>query len=462
MFCKRLNGKCQLTIFSVLILLIIQSANAQANDQLTDYSYQGQETKESNSTIPLPSAKQLAFQELELGLFIHFGLSTYTGQVAGDGKQPASMFNPTDLDCEQWMEVAQDMGAKYVMLTARHEGGFCLWPSETTDYSVKKSLWKNGKGDVVQEYVDAARKYGLKVGLYHASWHDSNQFNWRDESYFKNKREELEKFTRLQLTQLTELLSNYGKIDMLWFDHHGCPGVGADQFWRRVDLLVSALQPDCMIFGVDYWINGGHGGEAYYPLWYGADKGDGTIHTRVVNSDSKHGDPYGKFFVAWEANTPFSGDWFYNGPSVAKVETMIDKYYKSVGHGANFLPNFAPDKSGVMPPEVVKSAKQFGQELRKRFGKKINNADGEKIIYLDLGKKTSIKNIVLMEDLKAGQQVAAFEIDIKKADGWETVYKGHTIGHKHIISLSEETDKIRFRCVKALSNHVKIREVAVY
>ena len=446
----------------ILILLACQLVQAQENNPLTDYSYHGKETRELNSAIPLPSAKQLAFQDLELGLFIHFGLSTYTGQSAGDGKQPASLFNPTSLDCEQWMKVAKDMGAEYVMLTARHEGGFCLWPSETTDYTVKQSSWKNGKGDVIKEYVAAARKYGLKVGLYHSSWHDANQFNWKDENYFEDKPEALETFTRLELKQLAELLSDYGKIDMMWFDHHGCPHAGAGQFWRRVDLLVSALQPDCMIFGPDYWINGGHGGGANYPLWYGANKGDGTIHTRVINEESKHGNPYGKFFVAWEANTPFSGNWFYNGPSVAKVETMIDKYYKSIGHGANFLPNFAPDKSGVMPPEVVKRAKAFGDELRKRFGKKIKSIAGGETILLDLGKKTPIKHIVLMEDVKEGQKVAAFEIDIKKAEGWETVYKGQTIGHKHIIPIAEETDKVRFRCVKAVGGHVKIREFSIY
>ena len=445
-----------------LLLAITQLVNAQEDNQLTDYSYHGNEKKEVNSTIAIPSAKQLAYQELELGLFIHFGLSTYTGQSAGDGLQPASMFNPTNLDCEQWMRVARDMGANYVMLTARHEGGFCLWPSETTDYSVAHSSWKNGKGDVIKEYVAAARKYGLKVGLYHSSWHDANQFNWRNETYFEDKPDELENFTRLELQQLTELLSNYGKIDMLWFDHHGCPHAGADQFWRRVDMLVGALQPNCMIFGPDYWINGGHGGGANYPLWYGANRGDGTMHTRVINSESEHGNPYGKFFVAWEANTPFSGNWFYNGPGVAKLETMVEKYYKSVGHGANFLPNFAPDKSGLMPPEVVKSAKEFGDEIKRRFGQKIKGTAGDETILLELGKKTEIKHIVLMEDLTAGQKVAAFEIDIKKAEGWETIYKGQTIGHKHIIPVAEEADKLRFRCVKSVSGNVKIREFAVY
>ena len=453
--------KLKIRLFAILFV-ITQLVNAQEYNQLTDYSYHGEVKTEKSTIIPLPSAKQLAFQELELGLFIHFGLSTYTGQSAGDGKQPASMFNPTNLDCEQWMKVAKDMGAKYVMLTARHEGGFCMWPSETTAYSVKNSPWLNGKGDVIKEYVAAARKYGLKVGIYHSSWHDANQWDWRDLHYFEDKPEELEKFTRLELQQLTELLSNYGEIDMMWFDHHGCPHVGAAQFWKRVDLLVSALQPNCMIFGNDYWLNGGHSGGANYPLWYGVNRGDGTRHTRPVNDDSKHGNPYGKFFVAWEANTPFSGNWFYNGPAVKPLPEMIDAYYKSIGQGTNFLPNFAPDKRGLMPPEVVKSAKEFGDELRQRFGTRIAGTSGGKEFILDLGKKTNINNIVIMEDVSNGQKVAAFEIDAKKKGKWETIYTGQTIGHKHIFPIELETDELRFRSTKSLDDTVIIREFAVY
>lgn len=444
------------------VLLLTHLVNAQVTDELTDYSYHGEETESQLKVIPIPSEKQLAFQDLELGLFIHFGLSTYTGQVAGDGKQPGSMFNPTDLDCEQWMKTAKDMGAKYVMLTARHEGGYCLWPSETTDYSVKTSPWKNGSGDVIKEYVAAARKYGLKVGLYHSSWHDANQWDYRDLKHFEDKPHELEEFTRLQLQQLTELLSDYGEIDMMWFDHHGCPHVGAAQFWKRVDLLVSALQPNCMIFGKDYWINGGHSGGANYPLWSAYNTGDGTAYTRPVNTESKHGNPYGKYYVAWEANTPFSGNWFYNGPGVVSVETMVDKYYKTVGHGANFLPNFAPDKSGKMPPEVVKSAKEFGDELRKKFGNKIVGLSGEMEIALSLKKQTNINHIVIMEDVANGQKVSEFEIDVKKGEEWKTVYKGETIGHKHIVPIELLADGLRFRCTKSLDKDVKIRDFSVY
>lgn len=431
---------------------------------LKDYGYHGKEVRqEVRKGVPLPSAKQLAFQDLELGLFIHFGLSTYTGQVSGDGKKPPSLFKPANLDCDQWMQVAENMGAKYVVLTARHEGGFCLWPTATTGYSVKNSPWENGNGDVVKEFVTAARKHGLKVGFYISSWHDANQFDFNNLHYFEDKPKALEKFTRLQLAQLRELLTHYGPIDLLWFDHHGCPGAGSAQFWRRIDELVAALQPGCMRLGPDFWVNNSPGlGEANYPLWHGINTGDGSIHTRPIRADAGNGDPHGQYFIDWESQIPFSGNWFYNGPGVLPVDTMIARYYESVGRGANLIANFAPDTRGMMPDKVVASALEFGNALRKRFGRRIKEISGGRSLLLDLGKKTPIRNIVLMEDLKEGQKVAAFEIAIKKTKGWETIYKGQTIGHKCIIPVNVETDEVRFTCTKAVGDGVKIREFAVF
>lgn len=449
------------------LLLCVQIANAQKADSLSslkDYGYHGKEVKqEIRKGIPAPSAKQLAFQDLELGLFIHFGLSTYTGQISGDGKHPPSLFNPTNINCDQWMQVAENMGAKYVVLTVRHEGGFCLWPTATTDYSVKNSPWENGKGDVVKEFVTAARKHGLKVGFYISSWHDANQFDFNNDHYFKDKPEALEKFTRLQLAQLTELLTLYGPIDLLWFDHHGCPGSGSAQFWPRIDELVAALQPGCMRLGPDFWVNNtARLGEANDPLWYGINTGDGTIHSRPVVADANHGNPHGQYFMDWEAQIPFSGNWFYNGPGVVPVDTMIARYYESIGRGANLIANFAPDKRGLMPDKVVASALEFGNAIRKRFGQKIKGVSGGKTLLLDLGKKIPIENIVLMEDLKEGQKVAAFEIAVKKGTGWQTIYKGQTIGHKRIVPVNVEADEVRFICTKAVGDGVKISEFAVF
>jgi len=120
-----------------------------------------------------PSKSQAAFQDLEMGVFIHYGINVYTGQEHGDGKEPPSRFNPTALDVEQWVAAAKAMGANYVCLTARHEGGFCLWPSKTTDYTIANSPYMDGKGDIVRDFVKACRKHNIKPGLYHTASHDA-------------------------------------------------------------------------------------------------------------------------------------------------------------------------------------------------------------------------------------------------------------------------------------------------
>ena len=121
--------------------------------------------------LPKPNADQLAFQDLELGLFIHFGMTTFTDEGTGArGSHPPEVFNPTALDCDNWMEVAKTMGARFAVLTARHEEGFCLWPTQTTDYSIRHSSYQCGRGDVVREFVDACRRHGIKPCLYHPSY----------------------------------------------------------------------------------------------------------------------------------------------------------------------------------------------------------------------------------------------------------------------------------------------------
>ena len=317
--------------------------------------------------LAVPTRQQLAFMDRELGMFIHFG-----GAEVGKGP-PASEFNPSNLDCDQWVKVAQSLGATYMVLTARHEDGFCLWPSKTTEYCVSNSPWKDGKGDVIRQYVDACRKHGMRVGYYHASSFDHSYPGWKDfleDLHDENRGAEdlendpvLDAYTRQQEEQLRELFSNYGPIDYVWFDHHaGSP------FWKRIDKLVRGLQPGCLILGPDVWINGGHSGSAGYPLWCAQNTSDGTISSRPT---TKNGEPGGQYFRVWETNTPCNGAW-YGGGSPISVEAFMDKYYASVGRGVNFLPNFAPVRAtGLMPDDVVRRAKEIGDEIRRRFSSPI-------------------------------------------------------------------------------------------
>jgi len=474
------TSKNQLGIFVVSVLVVIASACSNTKksnisskgtsqaESLTDYSARGTRDVEKEvarrmemNLIAKPTKEQLAFHDLELGLFIHFGLKTYTG--GSEGASPLS-FNPKKLDCEQWMEVAKSMGAKYVVLTARHEGGFCLWPTETTDYSIKSSPWKDGKGDVVREFVNACRKHDMKVGLYHSSWHDSYHTKWQDADYFKKQGPEVqEKFTQMQEQQVTELLTNYGPITYLWFDHHGCPGYGANQFWHRIDKVVKKAQPSCLIFGADVWITGGHQGRAFYPLWYAQNTEDGTRMSRPLNKDK--GNPWGKFYRVWEANTCVSGHWFWSGGGLRlSLDTLFSRYYESVGRGANFLPNYAPNPDGLMPPDVVQQAKEFGDTIQELFSRPIaeTSGKGQEIVF-ELEEPVTIKHVVIMEQLADGQKIAKYRIDAMITGTWVEIASGQTVGHKRIHKVKRDKVKmLRFVCLDSLAKTIEIRSLAVY
>ena len=187
---------------------------------------------------PVPTPQQLAWQRMELTLFCHFGVNTYTNREWGDGSENPAIFNPTELDCRQWARAAKAGGFKLMILTAKHHDGFCLWPSKFTDHSVRKSPWRNGTGDVVKEFVAACRAEDLKVGVYLSPWDRHEQTYGTDayNEYFCN--------------QLTELLSNYGPIDEVWFD--GACGEGPNgkkqvYDWDRYYALIRKLQPQALI-----------------------------------------------------------------------------------------------------------------------------------------------------------------------------------------------------------------------
>jgi alpha-L-fucosidase len=302
----------------------------------------------------LPSAEQVLYQEMEMVGFIHFTVNTFTDREWGFGDEDPAIFNPAELDAEQWARVASDGGMKELILTAKHHDGFCLWPSAHTEHSVKNSPYKNGHGDIVREFVDACRKYGLKVGLYLSPW-DRNHPDYGTPAYITYYR-----------NQLRELLTGYGEINEIWFDgaNGGTGWYGGANEERRIDRdtyydwpgtieLVKSLQPGIKIFsdaGPDIrWVGNekGHAGETFWSTISNENLVIGASDPAYLNM----GDPRGDRWIIGQCDVSIRPGWFYHPDEDSLVKTpeqLMDIYYRSVGRNGVLLLNLPPDRRGLI------------------------------------------------------------------------------------------------------------------
>ncbi len=435
----------------------------------------------------VPTARQLRWQQLELVAFFHFGINTFTNNEWGTGKEDPALFNPTSLNASQWVRIAKEAGFKQVIFTAKHHDGFCLWPTKTTLHSVASSPWKNGQGDVVKEIAAACKVYGMGFGIYLSPW-DRNAAVYGSEEYN-------DFFTM----QLSELLSNYGRIDEVWFD--GANGEGPNGKKQVYDFdrwynLIRKLQPKAVIaiMGPDVrWVGTETG--------YGRDEEWSVVPVNNLNpsvteinsqqtiSFKPEGDRRGndlgsrakirnaKGLVWYPAETDVSirPGWFYHPEEDDKVkspEKLLDIYFNSVGKNSVLLVNIPPNKEGLISEADIKSLKGWKQLKDSIFNK--NFASGASVITtsginakailddhyrtywttkadetsavieLKLINTYRFNVLLLQENISIGQRIEKFMLEYWTGSEWVKAAQGTTVGYKRLLKFKEvNTKKVR-------------------
>ena len=403
--------------------------------------------------LPKPSLAQLAWQDAEIGMFLHFAPNTWSDLEGDDLSVPLSKINPTKLDTDQWARTAKSMGAKYLVFVAKHVGGFCWWQTHTTDYGVREIPWRDGKGDVMADVSKSCAKYGLKLGVYLSPADRRHGIDVGGRAKDPAAQAAYEKVFR---QQLTELLTKYGPIFEVWFDGSLVFDVG-DILKRYAPNAVVFQGPEATI----RWV-GNEEGYAPYPCWNGA-KYDKKTWGTLTAAD---GDPDGDRWLPTEVDCRMRDTWFWNSKNadtVKSVDKLMDMYESSVGHGAVLLLNNTPDTTGLIPAADAARAKEFGDEIKRRYGIPVVYSQGRGDTVEAMPSSPSlIDAVVTMEDISQGERIRQYEIDGMVDGQWVELAKGSAVGHKKIDKFDPiRVSKIRIRVLKSVGEPL-IRRIAAF
>jgi alpha-L-fucosidase len=401
-----------------------------------------------------PTPEQLAWQDMELEMFIHFAPSTWQDTQHDNLSTPLSAINPEKLDTDQWADVAVAMGAKQIVFVAKHVGGFCWWQTDTTDYSVKSTPWRGGRGDVMQDLAASCRKRGLKLGVYPSPADGKHNIGVGGRAKVPG---EQDRYNQLHRRQLTELLSRYGEISEVWFDGSNTVPV-ADILQKYVPKAMIFQGPQATIT----WI-GNEEGVARYPTWNAMP----LEKARSGVSTGYDSDPEGDAWMPSECDARIRADWFWstkNAGTLKSVEQLMSMYCRSVGHGAVLLLNQTPDTTGRIPEADARRAAEFGAEIQRRFGKSLAETSGRgDCLELDLKRPTRIDHVITAEEIAEGERVREYVLEGLATDGtWRPLCEGTAIGHKKIDRFaSVEASKVRLRVTRSAAEP-RIRRLAAF
>lgn len=421
----------------------------------------------------VPTPQQLEWQRMELTAFLHFGVNTFTGREWGDGTEDPAIFNPTSLDCEQWVRTLKEAGFKMAIITAKHHDGFCLWPTKTTRHSVASSSWKGGKGDVVRELRDACKKYGIKFGIYLSPW-DRNASCYGDSPAYN----------QFFIEQLTELLTNYGEVHEVWFD--GANGEGPNgkkqiYDWDAILKTIRRLQPKAVtaIMGDDVRWVGNEKGIGRETEWSATVLTPG-IYPRSGEQNKELGifgkakDLGGRDIVAratelfWypsEVDVSIRPGWFYHADQDKQVKSLshlTDIYFKSVGYNSVLLLNIPPDLRGLINENDVQRLKEFSGYLKNTFarnyvlkGNEAWHGTSGTVRQYDIQKDALVNAFMIQEDISKGQRIESFLVEAYKDGSWIHMAEGTTVGYKRLVRFSDtrpERIRVTIRSARGVAN----------
>lgn len=437
-----------------------------------------------------PTPQQVAWQELEFICFAHFGVNTFTDREWGEGAEDPAIFNPSELDADQWVAACKAAGMKLLILTAKHHDGFCLWPSRYTEHCVKNSPWRGGKGDVVREVADACRRGGLRFGVYLSPW-DRHEATYGSDAY-----------NAYYMNQLRELLTQYGEITEVWWD--GACGEGPNgkkqvYDWEAYTRLVRQLQPDAVIFnqGPDVRWVGNEDGLARENEWSVLPAGQRQSSGLKDLGNRKYlaGAEEFVWFPA-ECDVSIRPGWFYHADQDDKVKSLdhlLDIYYRSVGRNSVLLLNIPPDRRGLFHENDVARLRELRAALDETFG--TNLASGKPVtasatrdgfspagltdsdpatgwaapegtirseLVVDLGQPTTFDRAMLQEEIRQGQRVERFSLEAWDGQAWKPVAEAGTIGYKRLLRFDDvTTSRLRITILDARDAPI-LRSLGLY
>ena len=447
-------------------------------------SYSTIEERVDIASMVIPTTNQYNWQSLELTAFIHFGMNTFTGAEWGTGKESPNLFNPTDLDVDQWVRVLKEAGFKLIILTAKHHDGFCLWPSKITAHTVASSPYKSGKGDIVKEFSDACKKYNIKMGLYLSPW-DMNA-----SSYGSG-----EAYNDFYVKQLTELVTSYGEVSELWLDGAKDPNAPNQTYdFERYLKVLKEHQPNAVsaVMGEDVrWVGNekGYGREtewgvqAYKPNSYKDSESYNSIYGLVLTAQDLGSRDIlkkvnGVYWYPSEVDVSIRKGWFWNNKESPKsLDELIEIYYKSVGYNSVLLLNVPPDKRGKFDDRDIAVLNSFGNYIKTTFtdgllknktNTWVNAKIGDSKEYA-LKTPCAINVLLIQEDIMKGQRVEKFSVEVYSSGQWNKIrINGKepaltTIGYKRLVKFDavQNAEKIRITLNEA-RNNVNISQVNVY